>query len=82
MPHRMGMIFVILLASKNLIEGEFYVHGMGFQVRRLVKQENLKKLVDPFLGSSYAKEELCSMLHCASLCIRKDPNSRPRMSQV
>ncbi|XP_057545449.1 inactive protein kinase SELMODRAFT_444075-like [Amaranthus tricolor] len=51
-------------------------------VRRLVKQENLKKLVDPFLGSSYAKEELCSMLHCASLCIRKDPNSRPRMSQV
>ncbi|CAO2842123.1 unnamed protein product [Amaranthus hypochondriacus] len=50
--------------------------------RRIVKEENLKKLVDPCLGNSYVKEELCSMLQCASLCIRKDPNSRPRMSQV
>lgn len=50
--------------------------------RRVVKEENIKKLVDPCLGNSYVKEDLCSMLHCASLCIRKDPDSRPRMSQV
>ncbi|XP_021750899.1 inactive protein kinase SELMODRAFT_444075-like [Chenopodium quinoa] len=50
--------------------------------RRVVKEENLKKLIDPCLGNSYVKEDLVSMLHCASLSIRKDPDSRPRMSQV
>ncbi|KAL2930196.1 hypothetical protein RDABS01_035606 [Bienertia sinuspersici] len=49
--------------------------------RRVVKEENIRKLVDPCLGESYVKEDLCSMLHCASLCIRKDPDTRPRMSQ-
>ncbi|XP_010687446.1 inactive protein kinase SELMODRAFT_444075 isoform X2 [Beta vulgaris subsp. vulgaris] len=50
--------------------------------RRVVKEVNIKKLIDPCLGDSYVKEDLCSMLQCASLCIRKDPDSRPRMSQV
>ncbi|KNA08329.1 hypothetical protein SOVF_163600 [Spinacia oleracea] len=50
--------------------------------RRVVKEENIRKLIDPCLGNSYVKEDLCNMLHCASLCIKKDPDSRPRMSQV
>lgn len=55
---------------------------MVTQARRVVKEVNIKKLIDPCLGDSYVKEDLCSMLQCASLCIRKDPDSRPRMSQV
>ncbi|XP_074269452.1 inactive protein kinase SELMODRAFT_444075-like isoform X2 [Silene latifolia] len=50
--------------------------------RRLLREKDIRKLIDPCLGDSYGKEELCSMLQCASLCIKKDPDLRPRMSQV
>ncbi|XP_075489811.1 inactive protein kinase SELMODRAFT_444075-like [Primulina tabacum] len=40
------------------------------------------ELVDPRLGSCYVEHEVYCMLHAASLCIRRDPEARPRMSQV
>ncbi|KAH7443606.1 hypothetical protein KP509_02G042000 [Ceratopteris richardii] len=39
-------------------------------------------LIDPFLERRYSDNEAFCMMHAASLCIRKDPHLRPRMSQV
>ncbi|KAL6957504.1 non-specific serine,threonine protein kinase [Sarracenia purpurea var. burkii] len=50
--------------------------------RPLLKEYAIDKLVDPRLGNNYSEHEVCCMLHAASLCIRQDSHSRPRMSQV
>ncbi|KAG6395740.1 hypothetical protein SASPL_141864 [Salvia splendens] len=51
------------------------------QARPLLEAYAVDELVDPRLGS-YAEGEVYCMLHAASLCIRRDPQERPRMSQV
>lgn len=50
--------------------------------RPLLEDGALQQLLDPRLEGQYAEYELYCSLHAASLCIRKDPNLRPRMSQV
>ncbi|KAK4269261.1 hypothetical protein QN277_022445 [Acacia crassicarpa] len=50
--------------------------------RPLLKECAIEELIDPRLGNSYSEDEVYCMLHAASLCIRRDPHSRPRMSQV
>lgn len=50
--------------------------------RPLLAEYAIDELVDPRLGNRYSEEEVYCMLHAASLCIRRDPHSRPRMSQV
>ncbi|MED6107210.1 hypothetical protein PIB30_012048 [Stylosanthes scabra] len=50
--------------------------------RPLLAEYAIEELIDPRLGNQYAEHEVYCMLHAASLCIRRDPNSRPRMSQV
>ncbi|KAH9301485.1 hypothetical protein KI387_013068 [Taxus chinensis] len=50
--------------------------------RPLLEEHAIYELVDPRLGSSYSEYEVYCMLHAASLCIRRDPHLRPRMSQV
>lgn len=40
------------------------------------------ELIDPRLENCYSEHEIYCMLHAASLCIRRDPQARPRMSQV
>ncbi|KAL6585125.1 hypothetical protein OROMI_004414 [Orobanche minor] len=50
--------------------------------RPLLEVYAVDELVDPRLGSSYSEVEVYCMLHAASLCIRRDPQARPRMSQV
>jgi len=52
------------------------------QARPLLEEYAIDELIDPRLGSHYSEHEVYCMLHAASLCIRKDPYSRPRMSQV
>lgn len=42
----------------------------------------IEELVDPRLGNRYLEPEVLCLMHAASLCIRRDPLSRPRMSQV
>lgn len=42
----------------------------------------IDELVDPRLGNNYTEQEVYCMLHAASLCIRRDPQERPRMSQA
>lgn len=50
--------------------------------RPLLKQCAVDELIDPRLENLYSEQEVYNMLHCASLCIRRDPHARPRMSQV
>ncbi|XLT11721.1 hypothetical protein HN51_057411 [Arachis hypogaea] len=48
----------------------------------LLEEYAIEELIDPRLGNQYLENEVYCMLHAASLCIRRDPHSRPRMSQV
>ncbi|KAA8534863.1 hypothetical protein F0562_029921 [Nyssa sinensis] len=50
--------------------------------RPLLEKQVIDELVDPRLRNCYSEQEVYCMLRCASLCIRRDPHSRPRMSQV
>ncbi|KAG9456545.1 hypothetical protein H6P81_001053 [Aristolochia fimbriata] len=50
--------------------------------RPLLEEYAIDELVDPRLENHYCEHEVYCMLHAAALCIRRDPQSRPRMSQV
>ncbi|GLU22371.1 hypothetical protein SLE2022_384520 [Rubroshorea leprosula] len=50
--------------------------------RPLLEEYVIDELMDPRLGGCYSEQEVYCVLHAASLCIRRDPHSRPRMSQV
>lgn len=50
--------------------------------RPLLEDCAIDVLIDPRLENVISEQEVCCMLHAASLCIRRDPHSRPRMSQV
>ncbi|PKI58678.1 hypothetical protein CRG98_020944 [Punica granatum] len=50
--------------------------------RPLLERRAISELIDSKLNNCFEGEEVCRMLKCASLCIRRDPNLRPRMSQV
>ncbi|KAF5776881.1 putative protein kinase RLK-Pelle-PERK-2 family [Helianthus annuus] len=50
--------------------------------RPLLEDDAIDELIDPRLGNSYSEEEAYCMLQAASLCIKRDPQLRPRMSQV
>lgn len=52
------------------------------QARPLLEEYAIDELVDPRLENQYSEQEVYCMLHAASLCIRRDPQTRPRMSQV
>jgi len=52
------------------------------QARPLLEDCAIEELVDPQLGNHYSEQEVFCMLNAASLCIQRDPHSRPRMSQV
>lgn len=52
------------------------------QARPLLEKKAIHELVDPCLRNCYLEHEVYRMLQCASLCIRRDPHLRPRMSQV
>ncbi|KAG2272073.1 hypothetical protein Bca4012_074353 [Brassica carinata] len=50
--------------------------------RPLLEEYAVEELIDPKLGDCFVESEVICMLHAASLCIRRDPHLRPRMSQV
>ncbi|KAL4385975.1 hypothetical protein GQ457_09G005610 [Hibiscus cannabinus] len=50
--------------------------------RPLLEEYAIDELVDPRLEDHYSEHEVYCLLHAASLCVRRDPHSRPRMSQV
>ncbi|KAL1814374.1 hypothetical protein DCAR_0518512 [Daucus carota subsp. sativus] len=50
--------------------------------RPLLEEYAIDELVDPRLMDNYSEQEVFCMLQAASLCISRDPQLRPRMSQV
>lgn len=50
--------------------------------RPLLEDDAIDELIDPRLQNCYSEHEVYCMLQAASLCIKRDPHSRPRMSQV
>ncbi|EPS64404.1 hypothetical protein M569_10373, partial [Genlisea aurea] len=50
--------------------------------RPLLEAQAVDELVDPRLGTDYSEHEILPMLHAASMCLSRDPQERPRMSQV
>uniref|UniRef100_A0A7N0RH73 Protein kinase domain-containing protein n=1 Tax=Kalanchoe fedtschenkoi TaxID=63787 RepID=A0A7N0RH73_KALFE len=50
--------------------------------RPLLEEFAMDDLIDPRLGENCSEQEVLCMLHAASLCLRRDPQTRPRMSQV
>ncbi|KAJ9568425.1 hypothetical protein OSB04_004391 [Centaurea solstitialis] len=50
--------------------------------RPLLEEDSINELIDPRLKNRYSKNEVYCMMQAASLCIKRDPHLRPRMSQV
>ncbi|XP_020584510.1 inactive protein kinase SELMODRAFT_444075-like isoform X2 [Phalaenopsis equestris] len=50
--------------------------------RPLLEEYAIDELIDPRLVNRYLEHEVVCMLHAASLCIQRDPQARPKMSQV
>ncbi|KAK1436885.1 hypothetical protein QVD17_02669 [Tagetes erecta] len=50
--------------------------------RPLLEEDAINELVDPQLENCYSEDEVHCMLQAASLCIKRDPHLRPKMSQV
>ncbi|KAJ0673459.1 putative protein kinase RLK-Pelle-PERK-2 family [Helianthus annuus] len=79
-----GVVLVELITGRkavdiNLPKGQQYLTEWA---RPLLEEGAITELIDPRLRDSYSEAEVRCMSHCASLCIRRDPRSRPRMSQV
>ncbi|QHN81873.1 Proline-rich receptor-like protein kinase [Arachis hypogaea] len=68
-------------AQSGQITEKADVYSFGV-ARPLLEEYAIEELIDPRLGNQYLENEVYCMLHAASLCIRRDPHSRPRMSQV
>ncbi|XP_042502328.1 inactive protein kinase SELMODRAFT_444075-like [Macadamia integrifolia] len=79
-----GVVLVELVTGRKAVD---ITRPKGQQcltewARPLLEEYAIDELVDPRLGNRYSEHEVYCMLHAASLCIRRDPHSRPRMSQV
>lgn len=79
-----GVVLVELITGRKAIDinrpkGQQYLTEWA---RPLLEETAIAELIDPRLKDIYSEPEVRCMSHCASLCIRRDPQLRPRMSQV
>ncbi|CAN8259459.1 unnamed protein product [Cochlearia groenlandica] len=79
-----GVVLIELVSGRKAID---ITRPKGQQcltewARRLLEEYAVEELIDPRLGDRFVESEVICMLHAASLCIRRDPNLRPRVSQV
>ncbi|KAL5072089.1 hypothetical protein RYX36_022976 [Vicia faba] len=79
-----GVVLVELVTGRKAVD---LTRPKGQQcltewARPLLEEYAIDELIDPRLGRLYLEHEVYCMLHAASLCIRRDPHCRPRMSQV
>ncbi|XP_019232232.1 PREDICTED: inactive protein kinase SELMODRAFT_444075-like isoform X2 [Nicotiana attenuata] len=81
--YSLGVVLVEIVTGRKAVD---ITRPKGQQcltewARPLLEECAIDELIDPRLGSSYTEHEVYCMLHAASLCIRRDPQARPRMSQ-
>ncbi|CAA0840791.1 Protein kinase superfamily protein [Striga hermonthica] len=79
-----GVILVELVTGRKAVDisrpkGE---QCLTEWARPLLEENALSEHVDPCLMGCYSEREVHNMMHCALLCLQRDPESRPRMSQV
>ncbi|GMI89437.1 hypothetical protein like AT3G13690 [Hibiscus trionum] len=79
-----GVVLVELITGRKAVDID---RPKGQQcltewARPLLESNAICELIDPRMRDRYAEQEVYGMLQCASLCIRRDPHSRPRISQV
>ncbi|KAL4589539.1 hypothetical protein LXL04_002447 [Taraxacum kok-saghyz] len=79
-----GVVLIELITGRKAVDinrpkGQQYLTEWA---RPLLEEAAISELIDPRLKDGYLETEVRCMVHCASLCIRRDPHSRPRMSQV
>ncbi|CAH9132226.1 unnamed protein product [Cuscuta epithymum] len=79
-----GVVLVELVTGRRAVD---LTRPKGQQcltewARPLLEEYAVEELIDPRLENCYVEHEVHCMLHAASLCIRRDPQDRPRMSQV
>ncbi|KAF5743043.1 inactive protein kinase [Tripterygium wilfordii] len=82
--YSLGVVFLELVTGRKAIDIK---RPKGQQcltewARPLLEKDAIDVIVDPRLRNHYSEQQVYSMLQCASLCIRAEPHSRPRMSQV
>ncbi|GAA0138393.1 hypothetical protein LIER_00148 [Lithospermum erythrorhizon] len=79
-----GVVLVELVTGRKAVDmtrpkGQQFLTEWA---RPLLEQHAIAELVDPLLGNSFSESEVSTMIHCCSLCLRRDAHARPRMSQV
>ncbi|KAL8223336.1 hypothetical protein R6Q57_018811 [Mikania cordata] len=79
-----GVVLVELITGQKAVDvnrpkGQ---QSLAEWARPLLEETAITELIDPRLGGCYSEPEVRCMSRCASLCIRRDPHLRPRMSQV
>ncbi|KAJ0986467.1 hypothetical protein J5N97_004823 [Dioscorea zingiberensis] len=80
-----GVVLLELISGKKAVDIN---RAKGQQcltewARPLLEQDaTIHELMDPHIKSHYCKQEVKCMLLAASLCIRRNPVTRPRMSQI
>ncbi|XP_074294932.1 inactive protein kinase SELMODRAFT_444075 [Silene latifolia] len=79
-----GVVLVELLTGRKAVD---LTRPKGQQcltewARPLMEEGAIEELIDPRLSDQYSEQEACYLMQAASMCIRRDPHSRPRMSQV
>ncbi|XP_062214398.1 inactive protein kinase SELMODRAFT_444075-like isoform X2 [Phragmites australis] len=79
-----GVVLVELVTGRKAVDinkpkGQQFLTEWA---RPFLEEDAIDELIDPRLGDRYCENEVHCMLHAASLCIRRDPHSRPRMSHV
>lgn len=52
------------------------------QANTILKDEKLSQLLDSRLGSDYDHEQIERLVLAATLCIRREPQTRPRIGNV
>ncbi|XP_058113300.1 inactive protein kinase SELMODRAFT_444075-like [Magnolia sinica] len=79
-----GVLLMELVSGLKAIDfsrtqGRQYLPEWG---RPMVEKKMVHQMIDPRLDSDYIAQEVECMMHAASLCIKQDPERRPRMSKV
>ncbi|KAI4381876.1 hypothetical protein MLD38_007901 [Melastoma candidum] len=79
-----GVVLVELVTGRKAVDlsrpkGQQFLTEWA---RPLLEDLAINQLIDPRIGDNYSEDEVRAVLHAASLCIHRDPHSRPRMSQV
>ncbi|GLJ51743.1 hypothetical protein SUGI_1099630 [Cryptomeria japonica] len=77
-----GMVLLELITGRSPLDRTCPGQNLIAWARPLLKYKRYHDLVDPLIMDSHDVYELYCMVRAANLCLRKDPDSRPSMSQV